>query len=384
MRLRNLVIWALLDTALGFPIAALACENVRLDLDPKVLGKVPAMKQGKTSACFSTTAVQLIDSYRFSNGDLDYNFLSSPIVLGSESGDILSEGGTVKDSLIRAQSVGTCSTRETARFLGNDQGSEFLEFLAKNYSLARGRSYNPLLKQNIQSLSKTQYFEQDNGGNFENLDSLRSVTFARDMPKVQKKRPKYTADQKMAAQDICQRLKTLGLEDASVTRILEFLTESRQIFISRILGSLCKERKNLKFLPNPTMEDAWTTGPSGVAPPNSAVRESKINLAIDQALKNKRPVAIEFCNEAVTSLEHEGKYNEKGEWICEKNGQHAAVVVGSKTNAIGGCFYLVRDSYCDQYPKQWSGLSKKDVCTGGQYWIPSGRLLKNTRAAIHF
>ena len=384
MRLRNLVIWALLDTALGFPIAALACENVRLDLDPKVLGKVPAMKQGKTSACFSTTAVQLIDAYRFSNGDLDFDFISSPIVLGAESGDILSEGGTVKDSLERAKYIGTCSAKETARFLGTDQGSEFLEFLAKNYALAHGRSYNPLVQQNIQSLSKTQYFTPDSGGTFNNLDSFRPVSFARDVPKPKKILPKYTATQRGAAQNICQRLKTLGVEDASISRILEFLTDSRQILISRILGSLCKERKNLFFLPHPIIHDAWTSGPSGEFPPESDERESKIRTAIDQALSKKKPVAIEFCNEAVTSLEHEGRYNEKAEWVCEKNGQHGAVVVGSKKNALGGCFYLIRDSYCDQYPKQWSGLSKKDVCAGGQYWIPSGRLLKNTRAAIHF
>ena len=193
----------------------------------------------------------------------------------------------------------------------------------------------------------------------------------------------YTDKQRKAARNItrylCQK-EIYGLPEAD---ILKFITSSRSHFINAILKGICKKRIKFKKLPDPVKIDGIKRFTTGYELPSDKERQEVIKKTIDNKLIQNRPVAIEFCNEAVTSVKHKAKYNEYGEWVCEKNGQHAAVIVGSKKNIFGQCSYLVRDSFCSQYEKPKGQMKRTGVCRNGQYWISSDRLLKNTRAAIY-
>jgi len=387
--LLHVLVWIFAESPLK------ACENIRLDKDPNVLGLVPAWQQGKNSGCYAYAAAQLIDAERFSRGDKDRAFTTDPMILGVQSGDLLVGGGNVEDSLWHARSSGVCSSKDVSRFLGTEAGDELLKFLANHYAIARGKKLNADFVGTFTSGSKAAYFSEDIPTLGENRDfnfehsPVTSAHRGKNNGRIQTQKKtappvEYSETEKKAATEICQHLAGLNLEsELGINGILEFLKQSRSKFLDHILSSACKNKKNLSYLPFPTVRDFYMsdTGLKYRWPPTDRARIDGLRNAIAGKLSTKKPVAIEFCNEVVTNPKHKGRYDEHGHWVCQSNGQHAAVIVGSKKNLIGGgCSYLVRDSYCSHYPKQWY----MDTCSGGEYWISSDQLLNNTRAAIFY
>ncbi len=196
----------------------------------------------------------------------------------------------------------------------------------------------------------------------------------------------YTQDQVEAAKNLVNYLCKQGLYGTPENELLEFISKSRVYFMEAILENICKDRIKFKSLPDPVKVDGLKLYRTGYQLPSETERIDLLRKTIQSKISENKPVAIEFCNETVTSSGHKGMYNEFGEWVCENNGQHAAVIVGSKKNVLGQCSYLVRDSFCSQYqkPKKSGQMNRSiGVCRDGQYWISSDRLLKNTRAAIY-
>jgi hypothetical protein len=375
-----------------------SCEDLRLDLDPQVLGNVPPGNQGKTSNCFGEVASQLVDAFRFSHGDKDIAFLTSSLVLGSQSGDVLNRGGTVEDSLNQARLSGICNKKDISLSLGTKNESEFLELLARNYKIGKGKKRNqsPIDSAGIQiPSSKIQNFSPESA-DFEVMIP-DTITFEqwgvgrikKETGKKEQKKRFYSQDQHEAATKLCHELNNIKISSPGINTLLKLIDGTRTNFIREILAGLCIEKKDLSYLPHAITEDFWQK--KYQTPPDNKLRIKLLSMSINKELgTKKKPVAIEFCNETVTSSSHEGKYNENGKWICQNNGQHAAVIVGSKKSIFGSCSYLIRDSYCSQYSKRasMSGrsgiITKTDICKNGQFWIPAEQLLKNTRAIVHF
>lgn len=399
--MKNLTFFAVLMLNMQ-TINLYACEDVRLDLDPLVLGNVPPGDQGKTSACFAEAATQLIDAYRFSKGDKERDFISSPLILGSQAGDLLSDGGTIERALDVAKESGTCNRKDVLINLGAKNETEFLELLDEYYGIAQGRNKRDSFALGGSKIdaysSKMQNFSDNNNALYS--ATSQSVTFeswsdrkSQVVPTKKVPPKKYSQLQRETATKLCLELINGKILSPGLNTLLRLLDGTRTNFVKEVLASLCKKKKELSYLPKAKTEDFWVeTNRSGyLKPPTDDERIKSLRTVIENQLTlKKQPIAIEFCNETVTSSKHEGKYNEKGEWVCQENGGHAAVIVGSKKNIIGQCSYLVRDSYCSQYPKQSNKLSrfgaasKSEVCTKGQYWISSDQLLKNTRAVVHY
>lgn len=391
----------LFTITLFFPIISFACGDVRLDLDPNVLGKVPVWQQGELSACPAYAATQLVDAYRFSNGDKDINHLTSPLALAVGSINVFGLGGHIQDSLDYAGSFGSCDAKSVSDFVGSAKGVEFVKSLDTIYSEGQGLSdalkrVPPLGRSN--SAGK-QLYQSDNAIDDLSFEVMSNFNFAalplerkntKPQTKKQTKARALTSEEREAVDKTYCYLRGIGIAESILptkAAIEGWIIEKRKTFVKNVTEHLCTKIKKTK-LPPSQIEDFWTTGSR--TPPSDEQRISGLKSSIEKQLRQKNPVGINFCNEVVTNPNHKASYTERG-WTCSKDGDHAAVIVGSKS-FMGQCRYLVRDSYCSEYPKKSQKgstlrigtLAPGQICEKGQYWISEESLLKNTQSIVHY
>lgn len=344
---------------------ALACEDIRLDKDPSVLGRVPAWDQGKNGTCWAFSATQLIDAWRFSTGDKDFKHLTSPLMVavdgvGNDAGTY--EWGNVVKAAKTVREKGSCNAKWVSDHLGIEKANQVIENLEAIHSLTK-----PVVRMSdsIDLMIKNPSFSSNKMKD----DVLKGL------PKFEISPGESSRSKAEAAEKCSQYLTQIGVEDKiapGVGAIQAALEQDRVGFTKEILSFICKDTKPMRHLP-----DLQYTFPPD-SEPQSTNRNAQIQRLLDEKLKSKKPTAINFCYSGVINKVSE-VHPIRGA-RCDDNSDHYAVIVGSSKKAFGKCEYLVRDSYCSQYEKK----TRKKVCKDGQHWMTAEQLMKNTMGLIHF
>lgn len=374
MKILNLLI---LLSPLLISTQSIACTTIRLDLDPQVLGKVPAQSQGRTMGCYAFAAAQLIDAARISAGE-SAEFLTSPIPLAITSGDLIGgSGGTVFDSIESARKRGICSQKAVSEFIGSVKAEEFIEQM------------NSIYNESIGSTAKQKlFFESNNKSKMKFKGAIVNDEFAeawsRPVSNIMKQEikleEKYTELQKKASEKYCQYTRGVGVTALPVAEVLQSLRWGRTNFVKDTVESVCGPLLKPK-IPESTLHHFWNE--KNDTPPDDVYRAQSTKKVISKALQSKKPIAVQFCQEVVTDPMHIGRYTGESPplFTCEKKGNHAAVVVGRQFNKKNKrCELLVRDSYCENYKRP--PHMTEDFCKNGQYWISENDLAYNTQLSI--
>ncbi len=332
-----------------FGIRALCCEDVRLDRDPNILGHVPAWDQGDNGTCWAFTATQLIDGYRFSHGDTDYQHLTSPLMVAAagvaNNAGNYSWGNQIK-AIDMVREKGSCNAKWVSDHLGIKKSSDLISNLETIYDLTEPAIIHK---------------EGNNNGKTTDFVDFADAETSRKAKKA-------------AAEKTSLYLSEIGIEDKiapGTGAILKALEKNRVSYVHEILNFICKETKPLTNLPHP---DYTARNPDS----NNKLAEKEFRQMIDQNLRAKKLTAPTFCYTAV--MHKDVHLITKDEVKCNDESTHIAVVVGSRRNSSQQCEYLVRDSFCSAYEKR----TKRKIFSKGQHWMNADRLLKNTMARTYF
>lgn len=265
--------------------------------------------------CYAFSVATLIDQYRFSHGDKDFEHTTSPLLLAMRTVENFNalgstfSGGKVEHAISAARQFGSCS----AKIISDKLGPYSLDTLLKNLQIFYQRS-------------------------FEMKDTKTR-----------------------AAQKIYQFLKNAGLktEDLpSPDEIEEDLILGQDEFITKILLNFCSDNKMLDNLPALKLLFQPQVGPV------------QILDRMNNLLTAKTPFGINFCSNVVTDSSSQGGFHED-QWYCKDHLNHSAVVVGRKRRN-GQCQFLIQDTGCIGYAK------KGFACQDHQYWLGASLLLTNT------
>lgn len=302
---------------IGFPgVASISGPESVSDCSEVNLSTLrPRWSQGTTHMCYAFSVATLIDQYRFSHGDKDFEHTTSPLLLAMRTVENFNalgstfSGGKVEHAISTARQFGSCS----AKIISDKLGPYSLDTLLKNLQIFYQRSFQ--MKD-----TKTR-----------------------------------------AAKKIYQFLKNAGLktEDLpSADEIEEDLILSQDEFITKILLTFCTDNKMLDNLPALKLLFQPQVGPAQILD-----RMNNLLLA-------KTPFGINFCSNVVTDSSYQGSFN-GDQWYCKDQLNHSAVVVGRKRRN-GQCQFLIQDTGCTGYAK------KGFACQDNQYWLDASQLLTNT------
>ncbi len=96
----------------GLAHAASSCPDVRLD--KSILKSVPVLDQDGSGLCYAYTAATMIDAYRFSHGDSDVRFTTSPLALAVQTKG-QSENGNGWAHEVLANAAKICNHQEVSK-----------------------------------------------------------------------------------------------------------------------------------------------------------------------------------------------------------------------------------------------------------------------------
>ena len=265
--------------------------------------------------CYAFSVATLIDQYRFSHGDKDFQHITSPLLLTLKTienfhdlGSTFS-GGKVEHAFFTAQHFGSCS----AKIISDHLGPYGIDFLLKNL----------------------QVFQQ--------------------------KFIQHKESRTLISEKIYQFLKNSGVDAQalpSTSEIEKNILLGPDVFISKTLLKFCTENKKLPRLPDLKL----------LFQPQ--VTQEQLLNRIQTLLSMQTPLGINFCSNVVTDSTYAGGL--QGEhWFCKDFLNHSALLVGREMRN-GKCQFLIQDTGCKGYEKN------NFFCQQGQYWLGADQLLKNT------
>lgn len=293
---------------------ASTCSEIDLSQSIETSVSVPQWSQGSTHLCYAFSAATLIDQYRFSHGDKDFQHQTSPLLLAlktienfREAGSSFS-GGKVEHAFSAARLFGSCSAKMISDRLGPYNIDYLLKTLQKFHFEFERRKENKIIV-----VEKIYKFLKSSGAK------------AADIP--------------------------------SSSEIEKNLSLDKEEFITRTLLGFCGENKNLDYLP--TVKLLF----------QPRVTADQILERVHHLLSTQTPLGINFCSNVVTDPFYQGQLQGK-RWYCKDNLNHSAVVVGRKIQG-GKCQFLIQDTGC-------KGYKNPSLCRQGQYWLTADQLLNNT------
>lgn len=317
------------------------CRDIDLNADANSpLRKIPVYDQGNTNMCYAYTASQLIDFYRFKNGDKSYDF-TNPIYAGwsykTKHHDIANrkslDFGNSGDLILALRENGVCTNSEVQARLSvlaksaNLSETELVEMLERSYT--------------------------DDGWLKEHARRIFGI----------RPPPSKSCTQPQALKDQLQRYHLLGI--ASTAALKPLLQNCRKI-------------------------------PLNVPEPKTYLNDDDESFGrnIESTLSAGYPGGIGYCSQILEDQEFLGTTRlepsklRSGTSECFK---HLSVITGQK-NFAGHCHYLIRNTGGPQH-REGAANSCACITASGKYetscsernpkqivgcWIPRGRVLKNS------
>lgn len=311
------------------------CSEVRLDLPPGVMSKIPVLDQSDTNLCWAYSGTQLIDAWIIKNDPpLKYSMSPLPAAL---------------------------------QFKVNKNQLDLIEYESVYHFLSEASKLN-----------SCSYKVFDTKNQYKTLGDFLSDLF-----EAQKK--------STSATEIAEKLNECIIK-AGIKNKLDIKRVSDQIIkgnslsnINAVIQDLCKDdRISLQSIPKPKYLSVSSSG-------NIGLGMSKMRKLIDDRLNNKQtPPAVRFCygmlaDRGLVTMGTNGKINES---TC-KTAIHFSPIVGRRvsiyTNPKTGkqtpfCQYLLRDSRgtsCAKYPNE-PEMNPSDKCVKGQVWVDEDTLFTNS------
>ncbi|MBC75599.1 MAG: hypothetical protein CME64_06250 [Halobacteriovoraceae bacterium] len=310
-----------------------SCSPMRLDREGGPLERMPVLDQGNLNICYGYAVSQVIDAYRFSHGDKDFDHLTSPVAVSvyysAEKEKDSIEYGKTEDAILSVLESGSCKHSTIYREVGQVDFKEYFEELED-------------------------YFDD-----FKNLGS-RGSFFGFFKPKTPNE---LGSDlQCFIYEQGAAREVVPGLEE-----VLNALKSSTKLeYLKELFNALCKKnKKELRFKPKQHTKYARDFSPKD--------RTEGVFNSIHDAWEtsNPQPVAISFCEDFLYRKGHVG-VDKQGKVSSRCRTHHASIVVGRRPSKDGKtCQFLVRNSKgdsCNSY--DWE-------CENGQVWVDQEALGRN-------
>lgn len=344
----------ILHLGLGAAFAKNTCTSVRLDQGNGSMSHVPVRNQGPLGTCYAETAAQVLDAYRFSRGDRNYDHPTSSFMTAlyyaEEEGKDWFEGGQICRALTISANLGRCDEVALNKTLGCNSNKQ-LKLLVRGV-VWHHRKY------------------QKYADNIEKLQSESRVRapaqiLARDqMERDRQKKLQETTDEMMTY------LIRAGVSRSALPPknfIGSLLAQKNSILLlKKVLTQNCA--KNIQYLdvtpPQCKQDKGYVVGKNGL--------KQRIDDALEKS--NALPVGIAYCSEV---LKKGLGYRGLASGGCKKKDDHASLIIGRRPNRTGtDCEYLVRNSWgtsCKQYSKDWD-------CESGNIWVDQRALFNNLKS----
>lgn len=315
------------------------CSEVRLDLPPEAMSKIPIQHQQDLGLCAAYSATQLADAWKIKN-DPPLEFITSPYPLALQH------------------------SISTGRNMFQNGASPYS--ILEKINEYKACSYNTFNK---------------------NLKTKNYEIFLEDLLAAQSKQ---TRSEMIAEINKC--IQKAGFNNKlDLDKLSNHLIEDNKLKnINIIIQDLCsKEAKIRTGFPKPESVAVSSKGEAieGI---------KKIRKIIDERLNNKRtPVSINYChgmlkNVDLITMQKNGTLSTES---CP-TAMHGSPIVGRRVSVYTDpvtktktpfCQYLVRDSYgtsCDKFPNE-NDMSPSDKCVNGQIWVDEINLFLNTSEIVY-
>lgn len=308
------------------------CKPIRLDAPGKSMSKIPVMDQDSKWICYAYTASQMVDAWRFSHGDTDYDHLTSPI----------------------AAAVFYASQRRDYPAEDIDYGwqADAVSSIAKNGSCGYKSIYSKFGQNGLR-----EYF-----GELKNhFNEFAILAYQKSVP--------ASVKTKFAQQVQCSIQKAgTGVPVPTIIEITNALSQPSYLkYLEKLFKPVCDNNsKQVKDIP--AAKKLWMQD----IPERE--RFTKIQGQMNDQFNNPnpQPMSINYCENVLwdkktVGIDSSGQFN----WSACKS-HHISVVVGQRPTNDGRCEFLVRNSYgqsCYAYP-DWK-------CENGQVWVDSKTLINN-------
>lgn len=305
------------------------CKEIRLDSPGKPMSRIPVMDQDSKSICYAYSASQMVDAWRFSHGDKDFNHLTSPPATAifytsqrTDSHKTNVDFGWEADAIASIARNGSCDYRTIYHKFGQNGLNEYFDELKFHFDQFKLQSY----QRSVYTLNVTKQIQC----------SIRKAGKGFPIPMIAEI--------------------TSALSQPSYIKYLE-----------QLFKPICA--KNMKQI-------------SGIPPAKRLFmkdlaaedRIKKVQKQINSQLNssNPQPMGIGYCenvlwNKNIVGINTTGEVN----WnSC--NVEHSSIIIGQRPTSEWGCELLVRNSHgqsCHAY-HDWD-------CENGQIWVDSTSLIKN-------
>lgn len=331
-------------------LAAEDCAPLRLDAPGKSMAEMPVYSQNDVGLCYSITAAQMLDAYRFSHGDNRRAHRTSPLALAARfqkekiAAAVEKNGGLYKltpENLFSEEPLGVYPVDSYLGYLENGTIKSLLDSMRDPLTGKTQSCNDEVVKRYIRESKDVK-----------NLVELWKAP--RNVPRTGALSSQAASLCEALAPDSPARMGA-ALEAAAIkTNLPDFI----QTFIQ---GSCDKSTLNVA-MPVPSRV-ARHQGDR-----DSEALKRSLHAALD--LKNPQPAGISYCSSV---------YFDKNSSLLDPKRpcglDHGSVVIGRRKTPQGKCEFLVRNSwgpYC-HYGTLYDGQN----CEKGQYWIEENRLADN-------
>lgn len=322
--------------------------EIRLDKNDGPMSHVPVTNQGGLEICYAHVASQMVDAYRFSHGDTDYNHHTSELHAAllsamheyKENGKTSLDIGYLHKTINLLFSNGSCDKAVLERILKEVERSN------KSYKQSRQvfKSLLDVLNSSNPSCSQAVIESQ----------VVSKTTTATEDIMVKLSGENYLRRLNLAVQEACKgHMKTLprpGFE------------------------SYDKNFGNIRI------ENAAKLSQHEKARAKIAINDKVRDLFCRLLVENKQPIGIVYCQNIFSNKNFSLRPTElakRDDTRCSA-GWHISTIIGKRYNQVKKRYeFLVRNTRgkkCGTYPKDWS-------CEDGNNWIPEDVIYNNTNEA---
>ena len=379
--MKTTLVLAILSIFLASQASAENAATLRLDRTGMSMENVARRNQLNLGDCYGHASAELVDAWRFSHGDRNYDFQTSGVFAALYSDG--TDGGSIADGAKFILKNGSCSVAEINQDFGHTVPDIVIEKMSDYHDkyLQEQRLINhPPAKKESEQRSVTPV---------DKTAVAKPPGFEQEV-----KRDELAVLNRQYSDSLNVYSKKSGdgdvINGSEASAALDI--KDPEAFLAKVLPKNCDASKRLKF-PNPpkVIETDYVYGKDIEEIAKTRAVEIENLLASPQA----QPVGIKFCSKLLESPHINGVkrwyYNEYLKAItvdldinnCDA---HAVIIYGKRISDKGTPQFLVRNSWGTYCPSIWNNsevqcethvVAGKKVNTG-DFWADETALMKAT------